>query len=122
MKAPVKPRVDHLPCVLSPCSTAYGARSFSHWCPVMMPGTRYDLTHGSLIFAEGLCAQNSKEGSRGHGVVASGCGLLCGLTWTLLIALPLGPHNPDELSQIPGGADAGVVGAAPRFDPVVVSA
>jgi len=65
MKAPVKPRVDHLPYVLLPCSTA-GAWSFSHWCPVMVPGTRYDLTHGSLIFAEGLCAQNSKEGSRGH--------------------------------------------------------
>jgi len=65
MKAPVKPRVDHLPYVLLPCSTA-GAWSFSHWCPVIVPGTRYDLTHGSLIFAEGLCAQNSKEGSRGH--------------------------------------------------------
>ena len=70
-------RVDHPPCPSrGVAQLAYRAWSFSHWCPVMVPGTHYDLTHGSLIFAEGLCAQNSKEGSRGHGGVASGSGLL----------------------------------------------
>ncbi len=79
MKALVKPRVYHL-LRFDLRVVALFVRKQSlvslPLVPAMVPGTRYDLTRGSLILLEGLCAQDNVEGSRDHDQFASRCNLL----------------------------------------------